>query len=303
MGHPMKILAAVFALIFCSALSIGAQEKEENEKKVSADVRISGGAFFGNNDFIITKEANDEHVHSLDLDEISVPFIGLDGELSVYNFVFGLSILSGIPVKLGDITEESTDIFGKKSLHTAFSTVDSHLSLHAFASYKFKAGNLSILPKIGFSYIYRKWSATDGTNGKMQFFGTLLSFAESTWYPTIGGEFCYAISNAFILGLSGNVYPYMNVTAKENREFYNDQFYAKLGGGIGGDVYFSAEYRKPLSSFSARLRIGYEGFRSGKGDFSVGPMGYNPPFVKDESFKSEYCGSLFVVSIGIGLII
>ncbi|GMO13763.1 MAG: hypothetical protein Ta2A_24490 [Treponemataceae bacterium] len=269
-----------------------------NKPQISGEVRVKSGIIIDKAENLVTKSG--AHVHNLDLAEIA-PSILLDGELSVNKFRFDLALLSAIPVRLGHIEEESTLTSGGKNYHTADSTIDSHYKVGINVGYRFTEGDFEFVPQLGFSYRYRKWSADNGTSGANVFSGTLLSFSESTWFPSVGADIRYKLPRDFALRLRGNVYPYIDTRTRENRFTYDDRFYGTMRGGVGGDVFLSAEYRKSASPFAATLSIGYEGTRSGEGTLSAGPSGYNSPFAKDDSFSMHFTSNILTVTLGASL--
>ncbi|GMO21315.1 MAG: hypothetical protein Ta2B_00020 [Termitinemataceae bacterium] len=291
-----------FVLALLASLPLGALCAQEpapkNKPSISGEIRVKSGIIIDKAESLISKSG--AHVHNLDLDEIA-PSILLDGELSVNKFRFALALFSAIPVRLGHTDEESTLPSGGKNYHTADSTIDSHYKVGINVGYFFSIGDLEIVPQLGFSYRYRKWSADNGTSGNKNFSGALLNFSESTWYPSIGADIHYKLPHGFALRLSGNVYPYIDISTRENRFAYDDQFYGIMQGGIGGDVFLIIEYRKAESPFTVMLTLGYEGMNSGEGSLSSGPIGYDAPFVKDDSFTTHFTNNIITITLGASL--
>ncbi|GMO26872.1 MAG: hypothetical protein Ta2B_07290 [Termitinemataceae bacterium] len=268
---------------------------ENQNNPVRGEMRIKSGIMIDKAESLI-KKTNGTTVHSLDLDEIA-PFIAFEGELLVHNFRFTLDVLSVIPVRVGEIKEESADVSDNKDYHTAESTIDSHYKAGGSIGYRFDIGSLDIVPYAGFSYRYRKWSAENGSSGKKDFSGTLLSFSESTWYPSAGADIRYKLQGGFAFRLTGSVYPYIDVSSRENRAYYDDQFFGRNKGGIGGDVLLSVEYRKTESPFAAMISVGYEGMTCASGELSWGRIGYDVPFTKDEAFSTHFSSNIISASL------
>jgi len=162
-------------------------------------------------------------------------------------------------------------------------------------------------------YRNRKWTAANGFTQfpprgepwspslpKEEMAGTIITYEETLWTFPLSLYIDLTVSDQFMLGLVGNVYPYMSVTTVDTHILRNTQFQDKMRGGWGCLAEINLTYRPRTSnSVAFSFGIGYEGIFSARGTTETSGLGHGSTPNISQKTESRMTGNLFWAHLGV----
>ncbi|MDR2519363.1 MAG: omptin family outer membrane protease [Spirochaetaceae bacterium] len=313
--RPKKHLTLQKALL--PALVMLAAGPGHAEVPLGGSIQLFTGVLFGGMTEYVYERGREQDLSRLEWEENFVPFLDLIGEFTIWNIFLRVSVLTAIPIQSGRMRDYDYMLpdSGARSHYSEHNAMfDKHLEIEPEIGCFFSAGRFSFAPGIGVLFRSRKWTAADGfvqypvsgawseDTPKQGMAGAIISYEESTWFPTINLDTSFWINDRFTLGLTTVWYPYLEVKTIDSHYLRATRFHDEMRGGTGclAEVFLVySPVKKTGHYFMASF--GYEGLFPTKGSSGIGAMGYDNGLVWDNAYQSKMVSHLFWFSIGIML--
>jgi outer membrane protease len=313
--HTMHKKTVIAALV-CIWISAQAYA----EIPIGGSLQTHIGMFFGGMTEYVYEKGRDQELSRLEWEENFVPYVVVSGELDIWKFFLEASVITAIPIRSGlmrdyDYMLPGSDVQSHYSEHDAI--FDKHLEIAPKLGYFFSIGRFSFAPSIGILFRSRKWTATGGfaqypsvgawseDTPKEKMAGAVISYEESTWFPTVSLESGFAINDRFNLGLTAVWYPYLDIKTIDSHYIRKTQFHDTMRGGMGClaelSIMYSLYSKRKATGHHFLAAVGYEGLFPPKGTTDIGSVGYDTGLVRDENYQSKMESNLFWFSLGIML--
>jgi len=281
---------------------------------VSGSIQMLMGVLFGKMTEFVYIKGIEQELSRLEWEEHFVPYLGSIPGLKIGNFFINARMITAIPLKAGNMRDydymKILTIPISNTL-TNFSEHDSMLERHfevsPSAGWTFQIGSAFLLsPYAGLTYRSRKWTAMNGYyeyppgSKPITVSGSIITYEDSTWFPTIGIIARYDLNTRFAVGLKGACYPYLNVKTTDTHILKKTVYYDKMSGGWGAFGGLELSF-KPLryNALTFKFEAGYEGLFPPKGITSSAAVGGVP--VLDKAAQSKMESNLWWISLGISL--
>ena len=285
------------------------------EIPLDGSLQLYTGMLFGGMTEYVYERGREQELSRLEWEENFVPYLDLIAEFDIWNIFLRVSVLTVIPIPSGlmrdyDYKLPDSDARSHYSEHNAM--FDKHLEIEPEIGCFFSVGRFSFAPGIGILFRSRKWTAVDGfvqypaagawseDTSKQKIAGAIISYEESTWFPTINLDTSFWINDRFTLGLTAVWYPYLEVKTIDSHYLRKTRFHDEMRGGMGclAEIFLTySPVRATGHHFIASF--GYEGLFPVKGSSGIGAMGYDNGLEWDDRYQSKMESHLFWFSIGI----
>ncbi|MCX7655091.1 MAG: omptin family outer membrane protease [Treponemataceae bacterium] len=210
-----------------------------------------------------------------------VPRLGVKGVFTYQWLIGTLEASTAFPVRSGRLEDfdyllEDTTKPSKYSWHEAY--LDKDMSLGASIGIRLPFGSRGIIkPQVEITYQNRKWSGYNGylqyplsgywtgNENKQSVAGTVISYEQVLWYPSIALIVEGLISEVLELSCLAAWIPYLEIHALDSHYIRNPpvEFYDKLSHGMGwrGEIKlgFLGKTHYP-STTSWYLKLGFRSF-------------------------------------------
>jgi outer membrane protease len=300
----------ILALLFsCLPLQMFAQD-------FMLSLGLHGGIIHG-----LTQEyvyEGEKQISRLEWEENTVPYINSFISFAYKNFLLNGVIQSAVPVLAGEMRNHdyllpSSNYITNYSEHEAF--LERHNSYQLSFGYDFLMSNWQLTPSIGFTYLSRKWTASNGfmqysdglkpltgNEPKGYFTGAVITYDQKISYFYAGLSAGYRLFDKLFLSLDFNFYPYIWTECKDHHILRHIEFLDMIPGGIGGSLGFIAGYKLPHTS-NVEL---FTGFTFKKHFFTKGATAQRTTgteeqqsFTPTNSHNSAYESNIWYFFIGI----
>lgn len=307
-----KNVLPVFCLLLCLASLPAA-----SASSLSFSVEAFSGMKYGQVDELVLYD-NDDQLSRLEWEQHYSPFIGIAVRGDIDTVFLKASASGAFPYRSGIIEDfdyrlDDHSIITDYSAHNAYLDTDFILSAELGAEIPVHK-TVNIVPVFGFTYQNRMWRAVggygqyEGTTDNPQpwtentpvtpFAGTVMSYQQTIWYPSVGAQIELLPENRFSFGLAGYWYPFMSVTAVDHH-FVTGMRYKDTMTGQGWRVEVSAMLDSVLNAGKGNLKLtaGYEAF-SLRGNTATGYIGEANDVWSSAFSSSGTQSSLFSVRLG-----
>jgi len=288
---------------------------------VTGSIQTLTGVFFGSMTEYVYEKNESHELSRLNWQEHFVPYIGIKPQLNIGGFFINALLLSAIPVKSGIISGTVRDYDYEQlpdteltnfSQHDALT--EKHFELSPSLGWEFKIGKVfSFSPFAGFVYRNRKWNAA---NGYLQYpdddeawnadipkeylSGTIITYEESTWFPSAGLKLDFNIKGIFYIALKGAYYPYLNVETTDTHVLTWTAYYDKMSGGWGASGAITLSYKPFLyRGLVFSLEAGYEGLFPPEGSTMTGNVGDDEGRTALTTAQPKMESNLWWINLGI----
>jgi hypothetical protein len=288
------------------------------DELLKAEMGFSAGLIFGNtNEYVFE---GDKAISVLNWQEETLPAVNFTGKLYIWRFFLDVTLLYALSLNFVNGKMEDYDYLiegavSNYSMHNLYT--DKHNNLSLKLGYKFIYKNFALEPCAAFSFYTRKWSAVDGylqysesgdetwneNMPKENVSGTVITYEQSIWFPSVGFTVSYAVNGRFTVSLNALIHPYLWVQAIDSHFIRLKQFYDTMEGGPGYRFELSGLYypNKTNKDIAVTISAGYEKFNLIKGKTSLSVIGRGGGSVPISNYQSGADGSMFTANVGIVL--
>jgi outer membrane protease len=262
---------------------------------------------------------NSEGISRLAWKDSFVPVVSMAGNGEYRNFFIRASLRSAMPVQSGAMEDydylipTSDAPPSHYSRHQAY--LDKHFDISTEFGYTFKTPyhwDLSLFG--GFLYRNRKWSAADGylqypldggawtgNEPHQDVTGTVISYEQAIWFPTIGFIIQGHLVGPLDISLKTYYYPYLWAETVDTHFLRSLRFYDALQGGIGGLGEVTIRFNFGVGGKTALFLSGaYEVIGELTGATASGPIGVvDGSLQTDEGYGSGLESKTWHITLGL----
>jgi len=281
---------------------------------------LHGGILHGLTQEYVYK--SEKQISRLEWEENSVPYIN-----TIINLKYKKSFLNGIiqtavPVTSGEMRNHdyllpTSNYITNYSEHEAF--LERHNSYSLYIGYEFILSNWWLTPVIGFTYLCRKWTASNGfmrySDGAKpltgnepinNFTGPIISYDQKNSYFHTGFTTGYCFFNKLLLSLNFNYYPYIWTESIDHHILRQTEFLDIIQGGMGGSIGINIGYKlSDIGNYEIFAGCIFEKHFFTKGTTAQRTTGVEDKqaFTPTNSHKAAYDSELWNFFVGIKYIL